>query len=192
MDSHSLLHPSFHPDAILVRSSDFQRTKKTAKLIIEGIYASHSETIPIHVIPKQEDRLFLGFLYNPGKEMQNLMRSQYNHSSTLPEDTEKEINLELKKINDKFGTNLSDISDIAKVADIIRTSEIHNSPLAKKISDKEIEKIFKLTELLFIDIFKAPNAACAGAGALIKQILEKMHDKRINKTSLKYALFFWA
>jgi len=189
VSDNSLLSSSFQPNAILIRSTDFQRTRETARCIMKGMYLSQSETIPINIVPRQEDRLLLGFVYAVGKEMQNVIRSKYNYSPKLSKNKIEEMKLELKKINNKFGTDLNDLSDIAKVADVIRTTRLHGKSFLKKISEEEIEKIFKLANMLFVDIFKAAKVACSGAGILVKQILDKMDEKTKNKTSLKYMLF---
>jgi len=189
VDANSLLPYSFQPEAIQIRSTDFQRTIETARGVMRGMYPSQSETIPITIVPKQEDLLLLGLACVACKDMQSLTRARYNYSPNLSKATIREILSELEKINDKFGTSLNDIDDIVKLADIINTSRIHNKPLLKKISDKEVEQIFRLRDLVFIDMFGSPNAACLGASDLMKQILTTMADKIRNKMPLKYMLF---
>jgi lysosomal acid phosphatase len=187
--TNSLLPYSFQPDTIYIRSTDFQRTKETARRIMRGIYPSQSETIPINTVPREEDLLLLGFLYAYGKEMKSLTRSRHCYVPKASKQIIKEVDLELKKINNKFGTNLNESSDIVKVADVIRVAKIHDRALLKKMSDEEVEQVFRVAKLLFLDIFKSPQAACAGAGALLKQILEKMDGKIRNEVSFKYMLF---
>ncbi|NRA73661.1 MAG: histidine-type phosphatase [Rickettsiales bacterium] len=190
IEEHSLLSHLYEPEAIIIKSSDFQRTKETAKCIIHGMYDSQLGSVKISILPKQEDFLFLGFLYAAGQEMKGLTRPQHDFTGKVSKDVMQEIGVLLRRINDKLDTKFNDISDVVKIADVIKTDKVQRRFLLEKLGEDIVASILHLTKLVFIDIFRLPEVAHAGAGLLVRQVIEQMIDKKQNqKTPYKYVLF---
>ena len=122
--------------------------------------------------------------------MQGLARPQHDFTGKVSKDVMQEIGVLLRRINDKLDTKFNDISDVVKIADVIKTDKVQRRFLLEKLGEDIVASILHLTKLVFIDIFKLPEVAHSGAGLLVRQVMEQMIDKKQNqKTPYKYVLF---
>ena len=165
-----LLPKKFNPDLVYVRSTNFQRTKKTARSVLKGMFPIHENKIDIFVPPTKQD-----FFNYRNKDLSIFKKAVRQAASSNPM-----VEKELQKINHTFGTKFSEPFDLIIISDVIQVSEIYNLPLAKPLSKRTKQKIVALGDELMLKSYTYPNIMCLHAKESvlhIADILESHHKK---------------
>jgi acid phosphatase len=173
-----LLPEKFSNELIAVKSSNTQRTIKTAEQIIKGMYPD-AQNIKIENYPKNQDPLLPhNFSFD------HVRKSFYQQA---PKETIIKIESLIKDINTKLGTNFI-TEDIGKIADNVKINEKHNIKQKNNLPQEYYAQIKTLGSLAKIKGLSSLETSCIAALPLADNILELL-DKASKFPEPKYILY---
>jgi len=184
VDKAHLLPKIFQPELVHVRSTDFQRTKETAKSILQGFYSISSSKVTV-VVPLAKQDILNPVSYKQDRALINAkVRKDVSNSNKL---LSHEMKRQFEDINHVFGTKLSEAHDMIKLSDLIKVNELHNKPLLKPMSKKTKKNIVSLGDELMLKFFSHPKASCLYAKKFIFHVAELLQSKHKQKYFLYVA-----
>jgi len=177
------LPPIASPALIYVRSTDTQRTKDAAKALLEGMFGDSSKNLTVHVKEKKDDPCFAlrnnEYFYNKTKQL--LIDNR-------PKGFAENIKSALDYINNQYGTNYSNHSDLFKIGDALYVGRLYNKPPPQNMTEEKVDELISLSHQLYLYFPSIPARNCFSAKDSVEEIVGFFDDKIANKTKLKYIL----
>lgn len=178
INQNHLLPAFYDPKRIYVQSTDFNRTKASAKALLEGLYPPSSrlqfsqKTIPIHVVAQ--------------KKVTTIVKTNDDYfwrKQTRP------IQNDIKRWSKVTGLALQNRWQFFHLADNLAVRHIHHVPLPSGISNRDAQEISALNNKLFVQSFKQKEKTNAIGNPFLSVALRYLNQAAQNKSDLKYALF---
>jgi len=183
IDNLKFLSPIASPKEVYVRSTDFQRTKDTAKAILEGMFSDSASNIRIDFKEYKNDSCN-GFSKNKEAE-EKINKCLINN---MPQSFKKELISGVTFINKQYQTSYPYPYGLSKFGDFLYVSKIHNKPLPHDMTRAEADKLIGLTKKRFLYVWAVPARNCYHSLDLIKEIESFFESKINNTTNFKYVL----
>ncbi|NRA73648.1 MAG: histidine-type phosphatase [Rickettsiales bacterium] len=181
-----LLPKKFEQSLIYVRSTNFQRTKETAKSILKGIYPEESYKIKITVLPYKKDILNTNKYAKKSVPITEATDFK-NHIKKSDPSLMTAIEKELENINHIFGTKFSAIRKFSHISDLMHVSKLQNKSFLKPFPDDRREKIINLSHKLILNSFTYPKFSCLYGKDFVLYISNLLESREQHKQ--KYFLY---
>jgi len=178
------LPPISSPELIYVRSTDTQRTKDTAKALLEGMFGDSSKNLIVHVKEKKDDPCFALF-YKYSDANKKIRQSLIKNS---PKGFSKKIASAFSYINTQYGTKYSSYFDLLDLGDALYVGRLYNKPPPKNMTEEKVDELISLSHQLYLYFPSIPASNCFSAKDSVEEIEGFFDDKIKNKTKLKYIL----
>jgi hypothetical protein len=191
VDTYHLLSSHYEPETMYVRSTDINRTKKSAEAFLSGLYPENTRNrqfIPINVIPKSEDYVLLPTeAYD--QRVEGELFSKYVASTPAWQDIINKLSPKFSVWSQVTGFSFEFISQIESFGDILRIRKLHNVSLPREISEEEAALIIKSARWRVFAKFQPPEIGDYNSQAFFKVIFNYLQDASQSVNHLKYVLF---
>jgi len=189
INRYHLLPKIYDPNSIYVRSTNFNRTIKSADSLLLGLYPINvrpllNQKIPICAVPNAEDNLLV---VKPNRNIFSLIN---RYVATHKDWKEKTINLQdqLKYWSKETGLPLNNFQQLDRLADNLYVRKLNHISLPKGISSRDADKIILLSESEIISEFKLKDVTHPMGREFLKTVSNYLEQAIQHKTSLKYVL----
>lgn len=172
------MNSSYNADEITVRSTDKSRTLMSAYTNLAGLYPPNEQEkwhpnlawqpIPVHTIPKSEDRL-LYMMSNCPKYMKLYM--QFRESKYYKDFLKKNHNW-FEFVSKKAGIQ-PEIEGITSVYDNLFCKTVHNMSLPSWANSTVMQHLKEIQEFKMESYFYLPEMNILKGGVLLGQVIEK-------------------
>lgn len=197
---HRLLPEHYSSEAMIVRSTDYDRTLISAECVLLGLYPpgggpiingkfalpSGYQPIPIHTRPRAEDPLLVVDVV-PGL---TAVLDKYVRDTPTWQEKDAQIKPRLKHLSEATGMPLTDIRSVAGLGDALAIYQLHDVPPPAGLSAAEIREVIDDTEWAFRESFRPHQVGDLVSHDLLKTICEYLDTASKNGSDkLKYVLF---
>lgn len=185
-----LLPETYDPSSLFVRSTDFERTIKSANSLLLGLYpldkrAGVNQVIPIYVVTKKEDKTLLA---KPDTHFFTVIKNYFSARHVWNEKTIK-LQDKLKYWSETTGLPLNNFHELDVLGDNLYIRKINHLPLPAGISSNDADQIISLSRSAMIDELKQKNETYPMGHEFLKTVVNYLELVQQHKTSLKYVLF---
>ncbi len=188
----NLLPPKFRSGVLYVRSTDFSRTKNSAKALLEGLYPLSERTakpdgteIPIEIVKKNQEELLL---VEPSSSPLALIKMFFWKRNFWKEHTQ-DIQDDLQQWREATGLKLNTMDEVVHLADHLYIRQLNHIQIPKGMSQTSADKMVSLSELAMISFFEQKEVSGPSGTKLISN-LKTYFDQRIHGGSeLRYVLY---
>lgn len=176
-DDH-LLPDYYSEKTIYVRSTDKNRTIKSAEALLLGLYPPHTRSpfnrkIPIHVMPNYLDNLLV---VRPKKA--NFIAQKIDN-----------LHFELDHWRKVTGIPLTNLKQLNLLADNLRIRKLHHIPLPAGISESDANEIIAFSEYKITNSFKSKSLTAPMGNYFLKAVDNYFKLAVKHRTQLRYVLF---
>ena len=184
-----LLPYEYHPETLYVRCTNFERTIKSARSLLKGLYplnVKEGQTIiPLDISEStKEEALFT-------KENWNIFSTikLYFLKRQLWKEKVQPLKETLQLLSHKTGMSLENFDELGRLADNLKIRMLKNVPLPMGVDKKSAEEIIALDELTTTEIIQYPEVSGESGKNTLKTIQTLIHEFLEGKKPLKYVLF---
>lgn len=190
INQYHLLNATYDPNTIYVRSTDTERTIKSANSLLLGLYpldtrSSKNQEIFINVVPRNKDTLLIT---KPSRNIFSIVKlyvinHKYWHEKTIT------LQNKLQEWSSITGLPLNNLQQLNYLADNLYIRQIEHLPLPNKMKQSDAMEIILLGKNAMIDAFKLNEITYPMGKEFLKTILNYQKLVVLHKTSLRYVLF---
>ncbi|HLD17039.1 MAG TPA: histidine phosphatase family protein [Coxiellaceae bacterium] len=202
IDQYHLLPPTYLPETMYVRSTNYDRTLMSAESFLIGLYPLGTgptlpssktpalpqayQPIPIHTVSQEQDTLLL--VRTDLSQYAPLLKQ---HLYLTPQWKEKNAVLQshYSEWSKATGVTITDLSQLQSLSDTLYINQRYHLPFPSGLSFKEAQTIIEAGQWVLMAPYQNKTLAHLSSDELLKTIVDYLQQAIDQKTSLKYVLF---
>jgi lysosomal acid phosphatase len=196
VEKYHLLPENYLSTAMLVRSTDYNRTLMSAQAFLLGLYPLTQNTVtdaalpanyqpvPIHTVSEREENL-LSNTYNKVDAL--LVKYFYSQKSWSAK--QKQIDAQIQQWRNITGLKLKTPNSIIALGDHLYVRKLHHIDMPRGVTPQMADDMIVLGRWLFLAEYQTYAVSRGLSQNLLTLIAEKFARASAHKTMLKYILF---
>jgi len=184
VDNLQFLSSTASPESVYVRSTNYPRTKDTAKAILKGMFGDSSKNLTVEAKEKKDDPVFAPF-YKYKSFHEKIDKTLLKNS---PKSFAEKLKSGASYINKRHGTSYLNLYDLVEMSNIIDVGRIHKKPLPQNVTKSEADELTSLSDQTYLYIPSIPARNCFNARDSMEEVAGFLENKSNNKIKYKYIL----
>jgi hypothetical protein len=190
IDQYHLLPKVYDANTLYARSTDKNRTIKSADALLLGLYPLNyrklaDQKISVHIVPINDDQLLI---VKPSTNVFDIV-NRYLKNRNFWKERIAPIENKLNYWSKETKLSLKNIEELDQLADNLYIRKMHQLPLPNGISSEDADAIISLSDSVIVHDFKLKETTDPTGRNFIKAVANYLKLSMQNKTSLKYILF---
>jgi hypothetical protein len=193
VDQTHLLPQELHEGSVFVRSTETQRTLRSAQAALEGLYPMETRPlvngapldISVEVVKKEEDDLLL---VKPSKNILSIIKVYYMERSRWKEVRER-LKHKLPFWSKATGFDLENADQFGLLADNLFIRRLHQIPFPSGIDSQSADEIISTSDWLMIQKFRMPEVSEPTGRNFLSAVSKYFRQGIQAESELKYVLF---
>lgn len=182
-EDYHLLPSSFNKELVYVRSTDFNRTKESAKALLNGLYPE--APIPIETVKINDDDLLITKpSWNPFS-----LFTLYWYKRNISKEVEQTYSASFPYLESLTGLAIKNMEDLDTLIDNLSIRMIKNIPLPKGLDKNQAINLTHAIDKYTLQLFQRDELTSPMGRTFLDNVGSLFKNSKTGKSKLKYALF---